>query len=98
MRCPAAGAATPARPASLISLWATAPFLLNNSVGEFEESPSVESQMKSFDNSIEQMLWPEKRLGNISYVTASGKTLRGHGHPSPATATAIVVLCTSSPT
>jgi hypothetical protein len=57
--------------------WATAPFLLNNSVGEFEESPSVESRMKSFDNWIEQMLWPEKRLGNISYVTASGKTLRG---------------------
>ena len=65
------------RPASLISLWSTAPFLLNNSVGPFEESPSVESRMKSFDASIEQMLWPEKRPGNIDYVTASGKTLRG---------------------
>jgi hypothetical protein len=33
--------------------------------------------MKSFDVSIEQMLWPEKRTGNVDYVTASGKTLRG---------------------
>ncbi len=66
------------RPASLISLWSTAPFLLNNSVGPFEESPSVEKRLKSFDASIEQMLWPEKRRGNVEYVTASGKTLHGH--------------------
>jgi hypothetical protein len=49
------------RPPSLISLWATAPFLLNNTVGKFESSPSVESRMRSFDDSIEKMLWPEKR-------------------------------------
>jgi hypothetical protein len=65
------------RPASLISLWSTAPFLLNNSVGEFHQSPSIESRMSSFESSIEQMLWPEKRPGDISYVTASGKMLRG---------------------
>jgi hypothetical protein len=49
------------RPASLISLWSTAPFLLNNSVGEFKSSPSVEARLQSFQSSIEQMLWPEKR-------------------------------------
>lgn len=49
------------RPPSLISLWSTAPFLLNNSVGKFEESPSVEARMRSFQNSIEQLLWPERR-------------------------------------
>jgi len=49
------------RPASLISAWSTAPFLLNNSVGKFDPSPSVEARMASFQNSIEQMLWPEKR-------------------------------------
>ena len=65
------------RPASLISVWSTAPFLLNNSVGPFEESPSVESRMKSFDASIEQMLWPDKRPGSVEYVTASGKILHG---------------------
>jgi hypothetical protein len=46
---------------SLISLWSTAPFLLNNSVGKFNSSPSVEGRMDSFNDSIEKMLWPEKR-------------------------------------
>src|SRR5262245_54339350 len=49
------------RPASLISVWSTAPFLLNNSVGPFEQDPSVHARMRSFNASIEQMLWPEKR-------------------------------------
>lgn len=49
------------RPPSLVSLWSTAPFLLNNSVGPFEKDPSVDGRMKSFLASIEQMLWPEKR-------------------------------------
>ena len=46
---------------SLISIWSTAPFLLNNTVGPFDSSPSVAARMKVFDASIEQMLWPEKR-------------------------------------
>jgi hypothetical protein len=63
---------------SLISLWSTAPFLLNNSVGEFNPSPAVDARMKSFDNAIHQMLWPEtRRPTNIEYQTASGKTLPG---------------------
>ncbi|MEO5797365.1 MAG: hypothetical protein ABIP34_21275 [Rhodoferax sp.] len=54
---------------SLISIWSTGPFLLNNSLGPFESSPSVASRMKVFDASIAQLLWPEKRehdslLGN----------------------------------
>jgi hypothetical protein len=49
------------RPASLISLWSTAPFLLNNSVGKFNPEPSVAGRMESFQDSIEKMLWPEKR-------------------------------------
>ncbi len=46
---------------SLISVWSTAPFLLNNSVGPFDTNPSVAARMAVFDSSIEQMLWPEKR-------------------------------------
>jgi hypothetical protein len=52
---------------SLIGLWSTAPYLLNNSVGpsyaDPSESadPSVAGRMKVFQVSIEQMLWPEKR-------------------------------------
>jgi hypothetical protein len=63
------------RPASLISLWSTAPFLLNNSVGrlnpgqdywgstneELNPSPSVQTRMAVFQESIEMLLWPEKR-------------------------------------
>ncbi len=59
------------RPPSLIALWSTAPFLLNNTVGgnAFEQDPSVDARMRVFQASIEQMLWPEKRqhdplLGN----------------------------------
>jgi hypothetical protein len=49
------------RPPSLISLWSTAPFLLNNSVGKFNWNPSVEARIDSFNDSIAMMLWPEKR-------------------------------------
>lgn len=49
------------RPPSLVSVWSTAPFLLNNSVGDFNPDPSVQGRLASFQSSIEQMLWPEKR-------------------------------------
>ena len=49
------------RPPSLIGLWSTAPFLLNNSVGKFNAAGSVEARMDSFNDSIEKMLSPEKR-------------------------------------
>jgi hypothetical protein len=64
---------------SLISVWSTAPFLLNNSLGVFDSSPSVEGRMRSFQNSIEQLLWPERRdtdpvlgngIGHIDRTTA----------------------------
>jgi hypothetical protein len=46
---------------SLISLWSTAPYLLNNSVGPFNGDPSVKGRMTVFDASIRQMLWPDTR-------------------------------------
>jgi hypothetical protein len=46
---------------SLISVWSTAPYLLNNSVGHFNPSPSVAARMQAFDDGISQMLWPERR-------------------------------------
>jgi hypothetical protein len=62
------------RPASLISVWSTAPFLLNNTVGkssdpsggqynyEYSPAPSVQKRMEYFEDGITQMLWPEKRV------------------------------------
>ena len=51
------------RPPSLTSVWSTAPFLLNNSLGEeaFKQDPSVDARIGVFNASIEQLLWPEKR-------------------------------------
>jgi len=46
---------------SLTSVWSSAPFLLNNTVGPFNGDPSVKGRMDAFNASIEQMLWPEKR-------------------------------------
>jgi hypothetical protein len=46
---------------SLVSEWANAPFLINKRIGPFYEDPSVESRVKSFQASAEQLLWPEKR-------------------------------------
>jgi cytochrome c5 len=61
------------RPPSLTSLWSTAPFLLNNTVGTFYPSGSVPDRVASFNDGINKMLWPEKREGNMTVVTLSGK-------------------------
>lgn len=46
---------------TLISLWSTGPYLLNNTVGHFDPSPFVAARMQVFNDSIAQMLWPERR-------------------------------------
>ncbi len=67
------------RPPSLISLWSTAPFLLNNSLGrlnpkaandDYNPSPTVDNRMVAFQDAITKMLWPERRekdpvIGNL---------------------------------
>lgn len=65
------------RPPSLISVWSTAPFLLNNALGPFDWRGTVDGRMASFNQSITELLWPEKRQGNRSYQTASGKAHPG---------------------
>jgi cytochrome c5 len=54
------------RVTSLVSLWSSAPFLHNNSLGEFTGDPSVSGRMKAFDDAAAKLLWPEKRLGKAS--------------------------------
>ena len=60
------------RPASLVSVWSSAPFLQNNSVGPFDPSPSVEARMRVFQASIEQMLWPERRRKDPIFANDNG--------------------------
>ena len=70
------------RTASLTSIWATAPYLHNNSVGIFVKDPSVQGRMTAFTDGMVKMLWPERRLGVQSIpvttvestVTISGTT------------------------
>jgi len=58
------------RPASLVSLWSTSPFLQNNTVGYFEEDPSVDGRMSAFNDAIWQMLYPQLRRRDALFATA----------------------------
>jgi hypothetical protein len=51
------------RAPSLISIWASAPFFHDNSLGRYIHDPSTAARMQSFEDAIEKLLWPEKRLG-----------------------------------
>jgi hypothetical protein len=51
---------------SLVSIWASAPYLLNNSVGVFNGDPSVAGRMAAFEDGMTKLLWPEKRAGLAS--------------------------------
>jgi hypothetical protein len=61
------------RPPSLISLWSSAPYLHNNTVGidPMKATPgdvSVAARMKAFQDGIEKMLWIQPR-GNLIWKT-----------------------------
>ena len=51
------------RTPSLVGLWASAPYLHNNSVGVFIRNPSVSARMAAFTDGIEKLLWPDRRPG-----------------------------------
>ncbi|WP_182864690.1 hypothetical protein [Stieleria mannarensis] len=61
---------------SLMSIWATAPLLHNNSLGLFNNDPSVDGRLLAFDDAIRKMLWPQKRLESSSYNDATPERLR----------------------
>ena len=54
------------RTASLVSVWSSAPLLHNNSLGKFTGDPSVAGRMNAFNDAIEKLLWPERRLNKES--------------------------------
>jgi len=75
------------RPHTLIGIWATAPFLHNNSVGEFppganprndqQADVSVLGRLAVFEDSARGLLWPERRAGRDSiYRTTSESSLQ----------------------
>ena len=54
------------RTPSLVSLWSSAPFLHNNMLGKFTGDPSVAGRIDAFNDAVEKLLWPEKRLNKDS--------------------------------
>ncbi|HEY3051973.1 MAG TPA: hypothetical protein VGK04_01140 [Thermoanaerobaculia bacterium] len=58
------------RPPSLISLWSSAPYLHNNSVGEDFGDPSVAGRMRAFQDAIERLLLIKPRMNKIWKTTA----------------------------
>ena len=54
------------RTPSLVSLWSSAPFLHNNMLGKFTGDPSVAGRIDTFNDAVEKLLWPEKRLNKDS--------------------------------
>lgn len=60
------------RTASLINVWATAPFLHNNMLGLFNNDPSVRGRLAAYNDAAEKLLWPEKRIGKGT-IKVTGK-------------------------
>ncbi len=58
------------RPASHVSLWATAPFLHNNSMGVYLDDPSVKGRMVQFLDATRRMLWSAKRASRSLVLSA----------------------------
>src|SRR5205823_6542839 len=50
------------RTPTLVSVWATAPYLQYNSVGVFTNDPTVAGRIMAFDDGMRKLLWPELRL------------------------------------
>jgi hypothetical protein len=64
------------RTPTLVSIWATAPYLHNNSVGTYTGDPSIAGRMAAYEDGMTKLLWPEKRLGVRSIkVTADDSVL-----------------------
>jgi hypothetical protein len=54
------------RTPSLVSLWSSAPFFHNNMLGLFNGDPSVAGRLAAFNDAVEKLLWPYKRLGKAT--------------------------------
>jgi len=51
------------RPASLVSVWSSAPLLHNNAIGKHVHGVSVDERMEAFNDAINKLLWTENRAG-----------------------------------
>jgi hypothetical protein len=68
------GSAAFYRTPTLVSIWATAPYFHNNSLGKYNGDPSVRGRMEAYEDGMEKLLWPEKRDGVKSIKTTTAET------------------------
>ena len=61
------------RTPSLVDAWATAPFFNNNGLGLFTGDPSIAGRLKAYQDAMEKMLWPERRMGLNSILRTTTK-------------------------
>jgi hypothetical protein len=69
------------RTPNLANIWATAPLLHNNSVGIFNGDPSVAGRLAAYQDAMEKLLWPDRRLGvkSIQRTTMASKFYYAEG-------------------
>ena len=51
------------RTPTLANMWATAPFMHNNSIGLFNADPSIAGRMAAYQDAMDKLLWPDHRAG-----------------------------------
>ncbi len=56
------------RPATLISVWATAPYLHNNSLGVFTGDPSLKGRLEAFNDGIDKLLTKSERPHSLAPI------------------------------
>jgi hypothetical protein len=59
------------RDVPLIGVWATAPFLHNNRLGAYNGDPSVAGRIAAYEDAMDQLLNPLKRVPQVDRTTAS---------------------------
>ena len=59
------------RTPTLVSIWATAPYLHNNSVGLYSGDPSLAARMAACEDGMTKLLSPERRLGVASMLVTT---------------------------
>jgi hypothetical protein len=62
------------RTPTLVSIWATAPFFHNNSLGLYNQDPSIKGRMAAFEDAMTKLLWPAKRAGVKSMKVTTTET------------------------
>ncbi len=62
------------RVASLVGMWATAPYLHNDAVGTATGDPSVAGRMRAFADAMGKMLWPVRRAGGASIARTTAES------------------------